>query len=227
MKHQRQRLIGLLAPARRDAERLLTQIHSAAAFEHTRLVTCGLEQGWPGQRFDELHWLGETTDRPLAELAEILHVHFLPGQPQRQHPGARHYSWNSIGELAAFLASLYQARERANLPGLDWRSFADWRPGKCVGRVISGHGTELAAASDALTAALQQHSAAASGQALLIIETTAPMTLGEYVALIEHFTAEISVEVIPAGGCNSQDDLSHLHLLLFMSHIAERADGKP
>lgn len=180
----------------------------------------GLNQDWPKRRFSELHWLNTSAPSPmpwerLCELADTVHIHhFAPPGPALQSP-AHHYQWRNRQNLAAFWASLYQAREASNIPGLDWSSYASWSTGLCLGQVSAGWGTTPTTAVAALLAEMKPAIHGHATQALLVIKANHNFTLGDYTSILELIGPAIGCEVIVTGWQTADHAGYGLQLLSF------------
>lgn len=205
--------IALVAATDTEAKQVLRcilkrcNVAHAVGQQHCGLhhfTALGLNQDWPKQRFNEVHWLNSlaTSTTPwerLSELADTVHVHhFAPPGPVLQS-SAHHYQWRNQQDLVAFWASLYQAREASNIPGLDWSSYATWSTGLCLGQVSAGWGDTSGAAVAALLAQMKPEMHGHAAQALLVIETNNNFTLGDYVNILELLGTTIGCEVIATG----------------------------
>ncbi len=205
--------IALVAATETEARQVLRCMlkHYSAAHsvghQHYYLhhfTALSLNQDWPKGHFNELHWLNTSTTSPmpwelLSELADTLHIHhFTPPSPDLQSP-AHHYRWRNRQDLAAFWASLYQAREAQNILGLDWSSYATWSTGLCIGQVSAGWGTTPATAVAALLAEIKLEMHGHAAQALLVIEANHSFTLGDYANTLDLLGVAIGCEVIATG----------------------------
>lgn len=186
-------LLGLVLP------------ESANGFNRHHLSAHGLDQSWPGQKFDELHLLRSALDPPLPtdhldRLADIIHIHHLAPCRAQAYPGCRSYLWSTEQALCGFWASLYLARERQNIPALDWDSYCAWQPAEgCIGQAITSWGATPAAAIDALLAQKQHAKLATRADSLLVIEGSRNLSIGDYVDILEAFENEFGYEVISTG----------------------------
>lgn len=222
--------IALIAETQAEAQRLADQLlerlkaytpESANCFSRHSFSAHGLDQPWPEQQFDELHFLCSSPDQPLPashldRLAGIINIHHLAPCMAQAHPGYRSYLWCTEKDLCDFWASLYLAREMRSIPGLKWDRYPKWQlPEHCIGQAATSWGSTPIAAIDSLIAQAGYTKLTTALDALLVIEGNYDFTLGDYVDILDRLETRIKCDVVPTGWLNPTYSGYGLKLLTF------------
>lgn len=210
--------IALVAATQAEAERLVALI-AATMHKHLtrpathRFTACGLDQEWrPLRYFDEIHWINlDSNPLPppelLARAGGVVHIHQLGAGETPTIFGLRSYRWSSEAALTAFWASLYLAREAGGLVSLDWDSYFTWQPPKrSLGLLTSSWGRTSSSAIDEVLTKTAETTLATDTSAILIIEGSPAMTLGDAVEIGIALELNLAFDIVITGWvspCNS------------------------
>lgn len=190
--------IALLAATEEEALRACKEFlkrggspHSPPKLRQSRhnFHAIALDATWPTQRFHELHWLCSHKASPanlqrLTGLADIIHVHYLQPDTSAMPPGIRVYQWTKEQDMFDFWHALYAAQDNPNLLGLDWGSYANWSPQQLIGRYASAQAKSALQALQHLRNRVRLYQSDRAQEALLVVEGTPTLTLGEYAQIV-------------------------------------------
>jgi|GEM_PF-4337219 len=163
----------------------------------------GMEQNLPNRRFDEIHLLsppGKSFALPpdLTRSAQVLNLHHFDQTEGNPDPRYRHYRWPGLQELTQFWGIFYGAMlDRPGLLPLDWSQYAAWIIPQAVGHTSCGRGGSSTTAMDALISATPANWLDNAWEAVLLMETGADVTLGEYMQMHNRLAAHIACEITP------------------------------
>lgn len=205
--------IALVAETQAKAQQLLGMLKQSSAallakancFNRHRFTAHGLDQPWPERHFDEIHWLSSSSEEPppsdfLSDMADVIHVHHLAPCKPLPCSGCRTYLWHTEQALAEFWTSLYLAREMPSIPGLDWDSYSSWQPAElCIGQAVTSRGPTPSAATAALLAQVKHARLSTAAEAILVIEGSYDLSIGDYVDILRTLESEVGCDVIPTG----------------------------
>ncbi|UTN84516.1 hypothetical protein [Pseudomonas aeruginosa] len=175
---------------------------------------------WPTQRFHELHWLCSHRDSPanlqrLKGLADIIHVHYLRPAPSAMPAGIRVYQWTKEQDMFDFWHTLYAARDNPNLLGLDWTSYATWNPQQLIGRYVSAQAKSALQALQHLRNRVRLNQSDRAQEALLVVEGTPTLTLGEYAQIVDSLAEVLGCEIAPVLHLTDLHEGCKMKLLMF------------
>ncbi len=222
--------IALIAETQAEAQRLADQIlelprayfpESINSLDRHRFSAHGLDEPWPEQQFDELHFFCSSPDQlppasRLDRLAGIIHIHHLAPCMAQAYPGYRSYLWCNEQALCDFWASLYLAREMQSIPGLNWDSYPTWQlPEHCIGQAVTSWGATPNAAIDSLLVRAGHTRLTNAVDVLLVIEGNDDLLLGDYVDLLNRLEVEIKCDIAPTGWVAPEYSGYGLKLLTF------------
>ena len=222
--------IALIAESQAEAQRLVDQVLAPSrayfpertnCFDRHRFSAHGLDELWPEQQFDELHFFCSSPDQPppashLDRLAGIIHMHHLAPCIAQEYPGYRSYLWCTEQALCDFWASLYLAREMQSIPGLNWDSYPTWQlPEHCIGQAVTSWGATPNAAIDSLLVQAGHTRLTNAVDVLLVIEGNDDLLLGDYVDLLNRLEVEIKCDIAPTGWVAPEYSGYGLKLLTF------------
>lgn len=222
--------IALIAVTQAEAQRLADQIlelprayfpESINCLDRHRFSAHGLDEPWPEQQFDELHFFCSPRDplppaSDLDRLAGIINIHYLAPRMAQAYPGYRSYLWCNEQALCDFWASLYLAREMQSIPGLNWDSYPTWQPPEhCIGQAVTSWDSTPNAAIDSLLVQAGHIRLTNAVGALLVIECNDDLLLGDYVDLLNRLEVEIKCDFAPTGWVTPKYSGYGLKLLTF------------
>lgn len=187
---------------------------------HHRFEAIGLDAPWPKLRFHELHWLCGHLVSPadierLKGLAYIIHVHHLQPVTPLSAPGVRVYQWRKEQDIFDFWHALYAARDNPNSFGLDWGSYAKWSPQQLIGRYASAQAKSPIQALQRLQNRVRLHQSDRAQEALLVVESTPTLTLGEYAQIVGGLAEVLGCEVAPVLHLTDLHEECKMKLLIF------------
>lgn len=219
--------IALIATTQAEAERLVALVaatmnkHLTRPAAH-RFTACGLDQEWsPLRYFDEVHWINlDSNPLPppelLARTGRVVHIHQLGAGETPTFFGFRSYRWSSEAALTAFWASLYLAREAGGLVSLDWDSYFTWQPPKqSLGVLTSSWGRTSSSAIDEVLTKTAEKTLATDTSAILIIEGSPTMTLGDVVEIGIALELNLVLDIVTTGWVSPYNSGYGLKLLTF------------
>jgi hypothetical protein len=221
--------IALLATTEGEALRACKAFLKTGSSPHERPMlrqsrhsfhAIALDAPWPIRRFHELHWLCGHKASPanlqsLRGLADIIHVHYLRPAPSAMAPGIRVYQWTKEQDMFDFWHALLVARDNPNALGLDWHSYACWNPQQLIGRYISAQAKSALQVLQRLRSRVRLHQSDRAQEALLVVEGTPTLTLGEYAQIIDGLEEVLGCEVAPVLHLSDRHEGCKMKLLIF------------
>jgi len=221
--------IALLAATEEEALRACKEFLERGSSPHERhkqrqsrhnFHAIALDATWPTQRFHEVHWLCSHRASPadlqrLKGIADIIHVHYLRPAPVARPSGIRVYQWTKEQDMFDFWHALYTALDNPNLLGLDWTSYATWNPQQLIGRYVSAQAKSALQALQHLRNRVRLHQSDRAQEALLVVEGTPTLTLGEYAQIVGSLAEVLGCEIAPVLHLTDLHEGCKMKLLMF------------
>jgi len=123
-----------------------------------------------------------------------------------------------------FWHALYAARDNPNSLGLDWGSYASWSPQQLIGRYISAQAKSPLQVLQRLRSRVRHHQSDRAQEALLVVEGTPTITLGEYAQIIDGLEEVLGCEVAPVLHLSDRHDGCKMKLLIFSAVTSTATD---